>query len=149
MRTYEDFSIGDENSFGGRTVTKQEIITFAELYDPQPFHLDEEAAKQSIVGALCASGWHTVAIMSDMIMSDDLRDVAVLGIPTVHEVRWKKPLLPGTPLTIKRRMDMKAPELGRNDRGRCRFSYQLLNDEGEILAIMDADIMIKRREVIL
>ena len=146
MRAYEDFLIGDENTFGNYTVSKEEIIAFAVDYDPQPHHLDEDAAKESILGGLAASGWHTCALINKLIVEDDLKDVDVLGMPTVHEVRWKKPLFPNDTLTISRRMTMKTPELGYYDRGRCRFTYTVTNQRDQEICTMEADVLMKRGE---
>lgn len=97
-RYYEEYEIGDTWEFGERTVTKSEIIEFAEKYDPQPFHVDEEAAKDSIFGGLIASGWQTAAICMRMFV-DNVVDEASQGARGVDNLRWIRPLRPGDTLT--------------------------------------------------
>lgn len=92
---HEDIEVGTPLMLGGTTVTKDAIIAFAQAYDPQPIHLDEEAAKHSLVGGLCASGYHTCALMMRMVVDGFLGRAASQGSPGVDEVRWLKPVRPG------------------------------------------------------
>ncbi|WP_336328115.1 MaoC family dehydratase [Halovenus sp. HT40] len=106
---YEDYEVGDTEEFGERTVTKEEIIEFAEKYDPQPFHTDEEAAKETMFGGLAASGWHTAAICMRMYV-DHMIDEASQGARGVDELRWIKPLRPGDTLTAEVEVVDKYPD---------------------------------------
>ena len=91
----EDIEIGRAMPFGRISVSKEDIITFARSYDPQSMHLDEAAAKASIVGGLCASGFHSCAIMMRMLADDLLNDNwTSLGSPGIDECKWMKPLFP-------------------------------------------------------
>jgi acyl dehydratase len=92
---HEDIEVGTPLMLGGTTVTKEAIVAYAHSYDPQPIHLDEEAAKRSLVGGLCASGYHTCAIMMRMVVDGFLSRAASQGSPGMDEVRWFKPLRPG------------------------------------------------------
>ena len=89
----EEYSVGMEREFGSKTVSKEEIIRFASEFDPQPFHLDEEAAKDSMFGELVASGWHTCSMLMRMLCDEFLLDdVGSLGSGGVDNIRWKKPV---------------------------------------------------------
>lgn len=113
---YEDFDVGDTREFGERTVTKGEIVEFAERYDPQPFHVDEEAAAESMFGGLIASGWHTAAICMRMFV-DNMADEAWLGARGVDDLRWIRPVRPGDTLSagaevVGKRPDEENPHVG-------------------------------------
>jgi len=97
---FESIEIGQVQTFGAYAVTKAEIIEFASKYDPQFFHLDDEAAKQSLFGGLCASGWHTCAMtMSMMVAQMDTRGRS-LGSPGLDNLRWHRPVYPGDVLSV-------------------------------------------------
>ena len=114
---YEDFAQDQIIDLGTYTPSRQEVIAFAREFDPQPFHLDEEAAKASILGGLCASGWHTCAIVMRMIADGFLSHSAGMGSNGVDEVKWLKPVYAGEPLTAvltitAKRVSAKRPEMG-------------------------------------
>jgi acyl dehydratase len=96
---FEDFEVGQRMAIGPRHVEREEIIAFASQYDPQAFHLDDEAAKAGIFGALSASGWHTCAMMMRMICDAAISKAAVLGSPGVDYIKWKKPVFVGDVLS--------------------------------------------------
>ena len=106
---YEDYEVGDTWEFGERTVTKEEIIEFAEKYDPQPFHIDEDAAEETMFDGLAASGWHTAAICMRMFVEHRV-DEASQGARGVDELRWIKPVRPGDTLTAKVEVVDKYPD---------------------------------------
>jgi acyl dehydratase len=108
-RYYEDYEIGDTREFGERTVSKEEIIEFAEKYDPQPFHTDKEAAKDTMFNGLAASGWHTAAICMRMFV-EHMIDDASQGARGVDELRWIKPVRPGDTLTAESEVVDKYPD---------------------------------------
>jgi acyl dehydratase len=99
MRHWEDFQVGEVTEVGPVTVTQEEIVEFALRFDPQPFHLDPEAARDSPFGGLIASGWHTTALFMGMFVRAVLLDSAALGSPGVEEIRWTAPVRPGDTLT--------------------------------------------------
>ena len=92
---HEDLELGKPYDSGSKTVSKEEILAYGRAYDPQPIHVDEEAAKKTLVGGLCASGWHTCAMMMRMVADGLLNHVASLGSPGVDEGRWMVPVRPG------------------------------------------------------
>ncbi|MFV0280554.1 MAG: MaoC family dehydratase [Rhodoblastus sp.] len=131
---YEDFVPGDVADFhGDRAITKEEIIRFAAAYDPQPFHLDEEAAKRSMLGGLCASGWHTCCLMMRLNYDTWISRTASLGAPGIDEVRWAKPLRPGDRLTLRRKILNKRVSRNRPEMGLVAMEIDALNQAGEVI----------------
>ncbi len=118
MRYFEDVEIGEKRKFGSYDVTREEVIEFASKYDPQPFHLDDEAAAQTYFGRLSASGWHTCAMTMRMLVDDmKVNKQAGLGSPGVDQIRWLKPVYPGDTLrieneTLSKRQSQSKPEMG-------------------------------------
>src|ERR1700688_3074860 len=98
--TFEDYPLGHFGTFGPRHVTREEVLAFAAEFDPQPMHLDEEAAKQSLLKGLSASGWHLCSIMMRMMVDGFVGRAASLGSPGVNEVRWLAPLRPEDQITL-------------------------------------------------
>jgi acyl dehydratase len=98
VRYFEDFRPGDETEIGPVSVSEEEIVAFARSYDPQPFHIDAERAKDGPFGGLVASGWHTTALFMGMFVRTILLDSASLGSPGVSEIRWTAPVRPGDTL---------------------------------------------------
>ena len=101
VRYFDDCEVGQRFGAGSHTVTREEIVEFAERYDPQPFHVDEELAASSIFGELIASGWHTAAICTRLFVEGPLADVASAGGIGVDELRWHKPVTPGDELSVE------------------------------------------------
>ena len=142
---HEDLEVGKPYVCGRKTVTKEEIIAFARAYDPQPLHLDEEAAKATIVGGLCASGFHTCAIMMRMICDGLLDRVASLGSPGVDEVRWMVPVRPGDVLTTHYTVQEKRDLASRPDVGVARVLVELVNRDGRVAASWITNQFTRRR----
>ena len=114
---FENFSPGQVFALGPYEVTRDEVIAFAEEFDPQPFHLDEDAAKASILGGLCASGWHTCAMIMRMLCDSFVCRMASLGSNGLDEVKWVKPVyagetLAGTAAVLETRRSSKNPAVG-------------------------------------
>jgi acyl dehydratase len=117
LRHYEDFEVGETREFGRYEVTAEEIKAFAREFDPQLFHLDEEAGRNSILGGLCASGWHSCAMLMRMMVDGYLGGSASLGSPGIDEVKWLKPVFPGETLSarytvVAKRKSSKNPRTG-------------------------------------
>jgi|TARA_R100000049_G_C1954252_1_gene105550 acyl dehydratase len=118
MQFYEDLAIGQKQAFGRYEVTREEVIEFASKYDPQPFHLDDDAAAATHFGRLSASGWHTCAMTMAMLVENlKANRQAGLGSPGIDQLRWKKPVFPGDTLrcesvVIERRRSGSRPEMG-------------------------------------
>jgi len=143
---YEDFEPGTRLSFGPRRITAEEIIAFAQQYDPQPMHTDPEAAKQSIAGGLIASGWHSCSIIMRMIADGFILGSTGQGAPGVDEVRWLRPVRPGDDLTLTVEVLDRRPLRSRSGIGMVRFRLTLANGAGEDLVQQTNWVMFKRRE---
>src|SRR5690349_612244 len=98
---WEDFPVGAVREFGGRTLSKDDIIRFAREYDPQPFHVDEETARKTVFGGLIASGWQTCGLAMRMMCDAYLLEAASAGSPGVESIRWVLPVRPGDTLRVR------------------------------------------------
>lgn len=132
----EDFSPGDEFEFGAKEVTREEVIEFASEYDPQPFHLDDEAAEKSLFRGLSSSGWHNCAMLMEMICKGYLGETASRGFAGFDEVRWMKPVRPGYVLSVKRTCLEVVPPISPKEAGAVRFQFDVFNQDG--LQVMKA-----------
>ena len=142
---FEDFNTDWTAEYGPRRVTREEIIGFAAQYDPQPMHLDEEAARHTMLGGLAASGWHSCCIMMKMIADGLLLDTASMGAPGIDEVKWLKPVRPGDSLTVRGSvLDVRASQ-SKQDRGFVKFQWEVFNERGECVMTLVCPQMILRR----
>lgn len=129
---FEDIDVGDVFKPDARyDVTKQELTTFAEQYDPQPFHTDEEAAKDSIFGSLVASGWHTASVCMRLLTDELLDPETAMGARGVDELRWNKPVHPGDTLRIEFEILEKRPSESRPEMGHVRSKLTGYNQHDE------------------
>jgi len=129
----EDFTPGQVLESPPRTLTKEAIVAFAREYDPQPFHTDEAAAKDSFYGGLIASGWQTVGIMMRLMWDTFLFDTASLGSPGCDEIRWLKPVHPGDTLRARFTVTEVVPSRSKPDRGIVRTLTEMLNQHGDVV----------------
>ena len=148
MIYFEDIEIGAEQLFGHYDVTREEVLEFARKYDPQPFHLSDEAAAQTHFGRLAASGWHTGA-MAMRVLVDAMGNVpqASLGSPGINELRWLKPVYPGDRLTVSGRILDKTPSRSKSDLGSFRTETVVTNQDGDTVMRFTSIVLIKRRPV--
>ena len=145
-RTFEDFVPGLVLELPSYTVTREEIVEFAAEFDPQPFHLDEEAAKATLLGGLSASGWHTCSMMMRMIVDGYLSGSSAQGSPGVEHVRWLRPVRPGDTLTgrstvLEARLSASRPQLGI-----VRIETELATQTGEPVLNGVYSVFLKTRE---
>lgn len=141
----DDLRVGPLGEYGGHAVTKDEIIAFAREYDPQPFHVDEEAAKRSIYGGLIASGWQTASLSMRLVVDGFLSQAASLGSPGVDQLRWLKPVRPGDTLSVRVEILEVAPSRSKPDRGSIRATYETLNQDREVVMTLACVMMFARR----
>ncbi|HXX32507.1 MAG TPA: MaoC family dehydratase [Myxococcaceae bacterium] len=141
----EDLAPGQRRSFGPRVLTREEIIAFARDWDPQPFHLDEEAAARSPFGGLIASGWQTAALCMRLVVDGLLAGSTSMGSPGLDELRWLKPVRPGDAITVELTILEVTPSRSKPDRGTARISYVCTNQKGETVMTMIARSMFLRR----
>jgi len=143
MQYFEDISVGETHEFGSYEVTEEEIISFAEQYDPQPFHTDPEAAEESFFGRLVASGWHTAAITMRLIVDHRSDDIAALGAKGLDDLRWRQPVFPGDVLSVRTEVVEKRADHA--DRGELRTRTETLNQNGDVVLSYVTIPMVARR----
>ena len=146
MHYYEDLSPGDRFEFSSYTVSRAEIVEFAEQYDPQPFHLDDEAAADSIFGELIASGWHTASISMRLLTDDVFVDIANLGGRGVDKLRWHRPVFPGDELSGYVEVTEKSPGEEGSGRGDVIMEVTLTNQDDERVLSYSPISIIRRRD---
>jgi len=146
--TFEDFPPGRFGTFGPRRVTREEILAFAAEFDPQPMHLDEEAAKRSMLGGLSGSGWHLCSIMMRMMFDGFIGRTASLGSPGVNELRWLAPLRPGDDLTLDVDVAEARVSRSRPETGIVTFKCSVRNAAGQELSEWVSPIIVRRRAAI-
>jgi acyl dehydratase len=133
--TFEDFAAGQVYELGSRTITEAEIVDFARQWDPQPFHVDPEAAKESVFGGLIASGWQTGAIWMRMYV-DAMLGTAARGSPGIEELRWLAPVRPGDTLSGRLTVLEATPSATKPDRGTIRIRGEMVNQDGVTVMAM-------------
>ncbi|MFA7280163.1 MAG: MaoC family dehydratase [Sterolibacterium sp.] len=142
---WEDFPVGTLHKSGGVTLTQEEIVKFARQFDPQPFHVDEEAAADSVYGGLIASGWHTCGLAMRMMCDSYLLDTASQGSPGVENIKWLKPVRPDDTLhltmeVLEARVLESKPTLGL-----VRSRWRMFNQNNESVMTMEGHGMFRRR----
>jgi acyl dehydratase len=142
---WEDFQPGAVAIYGPRLVTREEIIAFAAEFDPQPMHLDEAAASATILGGLGASGWHSCCLLMRMIADGFILDSSSMGGPGVDEVRWLRPLRPGTGVRIRSTVLDTRASSSRPEMGLVKFQFDMLDDADVILTSLATTLMFGRR----
>ena len=142
---WEDFKVGDTELMGEKLVDKAEVIAFATAYDPQPFHIDEEAARRSFFGGLIASGWHTCGMVMRMMCDSYLNQSASLGSPGVDNVRWLKPVRPGDTIRATRHVLETRASSSKPDIGIVKSRWDVHNQKGELVMTMEGIGMFRRR----
>lgn len=145
---FEDLVVGTIERFGRYEVTREEVIAFASQYDPQPFHLDDAAAAESIFGRIAASGWHTTA-MTMRMMVDRWKEIgfdrASLGGAGMDELRWTAPVYPGDVLSCEIELLEKSASRSKPDRGFIRNRWTVFNQNGEkVLSMISTGIIATR-----
>ena len=145
MQYFEDFPVGRTLEMGPLQVKADDIVRFARQFDPQPFHLDEEAGRKSLFGGLSASGWHTAAIGMRLFYDGFLKDSASQGSPGIPKLRWTKPVRPGESLSLRASVSEAKPSASKPDRGFVTIDYSMQNQTGEVKLQMIATHILLRR----
>jgi acyl dehydratase len=141
---WEDFVEGSLDEYASRLVTRDEIVAFAAEFDPQPMHLDEDAARSTMLGGLAASGWHTCVLLNRAVVDVLIKNAHAVEIPGVDEVKWLKPVRPGDRLTVRANvLDKRASS--RPDMGLVSFLFEVLNQSREPVMTLAASLVIARR----
>jgi acyl dehydratase len=145
VRYWEDFKVGEVEHIGEKRVERDEVIAFAKQYDPQPFHIDEAAARHSMYGGLIASGWHTCAMVMRMMCDAYLTRAASVGSPGIENLKWLKPVRPGDILSARRTtLDTRASK-SKPDIGIVNNLWEVFNQKGEKVMSMQGHGMFRRR----
>lgn len=143
-RYFEDIEVGEVEEFGSYRVNREEMVQFARQYDPQPFHLDEQRAKQSIYGGLIASGWHTAAITMRLLVDHYLDPRTSRGALGVDELRWWNPVRPGDELRLRTEVVDKQP--WKKGLGRVDGKTVVLNQRDDEVMSLVGLMLFARRE---
>lgn len=132
-RYLEDYEPGEVFEFGDVVVTEDDIIDFATRYDPQPFHVNPQMARDTIYGGLIASGWQTAGLMMRMLVDHFISPAASLGSPGIDELRWLKPVRPGDRLRCRTTVTEARRSRSKPDRGLLHTVVEVLNQEDEVV----------------
>ena len=146
MKYLDDINVGERAAFGSYQVTREEVIGFASKYDPQPFHLDDEAAAKTYFGRVSASGWHTCAMTMRMLVEHFMKDrQASLGSPGIDQLRWLKPVYPGDTLRVETVVTEVRPSRTRPDMGSVHSDLTVFNQSDEAVMTMKSIGLLRRR----
>ena len=145
QRYFEDYPVGEVAEFGDYPVSEQEVVDFATRYDPQPFHIDAQAARGTIYGGLISSGWMTASCAMRMMVDHYISPLASMGSPGIDELRWLRPVRPGDRLRMRVSVvDVRASQ-SKPDRGMVQFLEEVVNQEGTTIMTLKGFGMYARR----
>ncbi|MGU3391836.1 MaoC family dehydratase [Sphingomonas sp. M1A8_2b] len=148
MQYFEDIAVGATASFGRYAVTREEVMEFAAKYDPQPFHLSDEAAAQTHFGRLSASGWHTCAMTMAMLVAHlKANRQAALGSPGIDELKWVKPVYPGDTLRCETEILEKRVSAKRPDMGIFKSRMTVLNQDDVVVMTFISNGLVRTRPI--
>ena len=142
---FEDFFAGQEIELGTRTVSEEEIIAYATQFDPQPFHVDHDAAAASMFGGVIASGWHTCSMMMRMVVDGLMAASSSMGSPGVDKVRWILPVRAGDTLAVTYLTTAVKASASRPDRGVVWSTWKAVNQHGQLVCTIEGMGMFGRR----
>jgi acyl dehydratase len=142
---FEDFSPGDVAEYDGWDMTAPEMIAFAQQFDPQPFHLDEEAGRGSMAGGLIASGWHTAVMLMRTNVDRFIRGTATAGGLGVDEINWLQPVRPGDHLMVRSTIVSARASKSRPEFGIVQFGFEVLNNAQVVVMTLKLTGLIRRR----
>jgi acyl dehydratase len=142
---FDDLPVGYRFTTEARTLPLAEIVGFARRWDPQPFHTDPEASKESPYGGIIASGFHTILTAFVQTLEADVWNEASMGSPGMDEVRWLKPVYPGDTLQTAAEVMDSTPSQSRPDRGRTTIQYRVYNQHGDEVASYRATHILRRK----
>jgi acyl dehydratase len=142
---FEDFHSGRVFEHGPRRLPREEMIAFAAEFDPQPMHLDETAARATMVGGLAASGWYACCILMRMSTDAFVNNSTSMGAPGVDEVKWLAPIRPDDEITLRATVLDTRVSNSRPEMGFVRFNFELFNGAGERVMTLVTSLMLGRR----
>jgi acyl dehydratase len=144
-RYLEDFAVGQTFGSGRLRIDKERALAFAAEFDPQPFHLDEAAARRSIFGGLTASGWHTAAVTMRLLVETELKPAGGIIGAGLDECRWPRPVRPGDELRIECEVIEVRPSKSRPEQGLIKLRTTTLNQDGEAVLVHVLNLVVLRR----
>ena len=147
MKYLEDFEPGQQFGSGSITVDAEQIKSFAKQFDPQPFHLDDEAARATFFQGLAASGWHTAALTMRLIVEGEVQIAGGIVGAGADEFRWPRPVRPGDTLTVRSEVLEVRPSKSRPEQGLIKLRSTTLNQNGEPVQIFVANLVVPRRKL--
>jgi acyl dehydratase len=142
---WEDFKVGEQAELGRHTFTEAEIVDFARQFDPQPFHVDPEKARQGVFGGLIASGWHTCAVGMRLMCESSINQAVSLGSPGIDGIRWLKPVRAGDTLAYRRIVMETRASATRKGVGLVKNRWEARNQHGELVLTMEGWGMFGRK----
>jgi acyl dehydratase len=142
---WEDFEVGGMAEYGPRLVTAEDIKSFAAEFDPQPMHLDEATARATMMGGLCASGWHTCCLMMRIAADGFILRSSSMGSPGVDEVKWLAPVRPGDQLIVRVHVRDKRASHSRPEMGFVKFLFEVVTTAGVHVMTLSTSLMFGRR----
>ena len=141
-RWFDDYAVGSTQEQGPIRVDEADVLDFGRRFDPQPFHVDPEAAAAGPFGGLIASGWHTCALMMKLLADDYLSPASSLGSPGIDELRWLHPVRPGDELVLRTTVQEARVSRSKPDRGIVRTQVELINqDEAVVLSLLAMNLI--------
>jgi acyl dehydratase len=143
-RYLEDFAVGQTFCSGPLRIDKEQILAFAAEFDPQPFHLDEAAARHSIFGGLIASGWHTAAVTMRLLFESELKPAGGIIGASLDECRWPRPVRPGDELRLGCEVTEVRPSKSRPEQGLVKLRTTTLNQNGETVLTFIVNLVLRR-----
>ena len=144
---WEDFEIGEIKEFGNRRISEEEIIEFAEKYDPQRFHINKEMAEISIYKGIIASGWQTCSLVMRMMCDEYLLRSSSIGSPGLESIKWYKPVRPGDTLRVRSTVLEKRTMESKQSIGLVRTFWECLNQRNEVVTTIDGWTMFLKRPI--
>jgi acyl dehydratase len=147
-RYFEDYVPGAVFEYGTISVNQADLIEFAKRFDPQPFHIDPDAAARGPFGGLIASGWHTASLVMRLLVDRYLSSVASLGSPGVDELRWTRPVRPGDSLRVRVSVLDARRSRSKPDRGLVRSHFEVVNQDGDVVMSLKALNFLRCREMV-
>lgn len=142
---FEDFAAGQTFEIGSHVMCEDEILAYARQYDPQPFHIDPDAAAKSIYGGIIASGLQTCAIAFRKTLDANLFNESSMGSPGMDKIRWLRPVRPEDEISVRADVAEVVPSSSRPDRGRVVIDYSVSNQSAEIVLTYSITHLLRRR----
>ena len=144
-RYFEDFAVGQTYGSGHLSIEADRIKSFAAEFDPQPFHLDEQAARRTMFGGLAASGWHTAALTMRLLVESELKPAGGIVGAGFDELRWPLPVRPGDELHVQSEIVEVRPSKTRPNQGLIKVRTTTLNQKGEAVQVSLGNLIVLRR----